>query len=178
MAEENPGVTFNDIREDLHRLARWLMERERQGHTLQPTALLGEVWIKLFADNQSIEGKGRAELIGRAVRAMRQILTDHARRRGAEKRGGDQGRVPLLDDVPDQRASRDIDELELEDALGKLAEAHPRPALAMNLRLTARFTIPEIAALLEFSEETIRKDLLLARAWLARELGRNLRNGP
>ena len=88
MDEKLSAEAFEEIRQDLYRLAEWLMGRERKAHTLQPTALLGEVWIKLFAGDASFEGVDRAQLIAKAVLAMRRILTDHARRRGAEKRGG------------------------------------------------------------------------------------------
>ena len=170
MGEASSAEAFEEIRLDLYRLAEWLMGRERKAHTLQPTALLSEVWIKVFAGNASIEGVDRSQLIARAVIAMRRILTDHARRRAAEKRGGDLVREPL-DDVLDRCAAQGVDALELEDALEKLGQVHPRPALAITLRFIAGFQVDEIAAQLGVVPQTVRNDLKLARAWLRRELG-------
>ena len=173
MAEVLSADAFEDIRLDLYRLASWLMGRERKAHTLQPTALLSEVWIKVFAGNDSFEGVDRAQLIAKATLAMRRILTDHARRRGAEKRGGDLNRE-ALDVVIDHCAAHGVDVLELEDALEALGKDHPRPALAITLRFIAGFQVEEIAAQLDVSAQTVRNDLRLARAWLRRKLGGGL----
>ena len=114
--------------DELHVAAKRQMAREKVAHTLQPTALLNEVYLKLVGPERA-DWEGHAQFLAIAVRAMRQLLVDHARKRGAEKRGGRWDRVSLSD-IGGLTGSGMIDSLELEDALSKLAERSERMARA------------------------------------------------
>lgn len=164
-------LTF--IYDDLRRIARERLSRERDGHTLQPTALVHEAYLRL-TDGAAIQWQGRAHFFNLAARAMRRILVDHARSRQANKRGGSQQRVPL-DFAPEgelaQTPPRDeVDLIALDAALGKLAADHPRQSRIVELRFFGGLELPDIAGMLQVSESTVKRDWQVAKLWLHREI--------
>ncbi len=145
--------------------------RGRGAHTLQPTALVNEVYLKL--DRASTSAHDREHFFAIAARAMRQILTDHARRAHADKRGGDLQRVTLDGQVAlDEATPRAIDLLELDAVLTRLAEASERQARIVELRFFAGLSVPEVALALDCSARTVEREWRFARAWLRRALER------
>ncbi len=148
---------------ELRILAESYMRKERSGHTLQPTALVNEAWIRL-ADQSRVEWKGRAHFFGIAAQAMRRILVDHHRRRTASRRGGERA-VTLIDDAADT-FSDPLDLLALDEALDQLAEMDPRAARVVELRFFGGLSVEETAAVLDVSEPTVKRDWRSARAWL------------
>jgi len=157
---------------ELHRLAEGYLNRERPGHTLQATALVNEAWLKLA--DQSATWQSRAHFLGVAAQAMRRILVDHARRRAAQKRGGNGARVTLADDVA-AVAGGDVDLVLLDDALDRLAALDARQARVVEMRFFAGLDVVETAAALGVSEKTVKRDWAAAKAWLHRELTRGHR---
>jgi RNA polymerase sigma factor (TIGR02999 family) len=149
------------------------MARERPGHTLQPTALVHEAYMRLI-DQTRVEWRGRTHFRAIGARVMRRILIDHARRHHGQKRGGDRQRVTLGDSLaaaPD--ADLDISEVvSLHDALEELGRLDPRQARALELRFFGGLTTAEIAEVLEVSKRTVEGDLMHGRAWLKRVLAR------
>jgi RNA polymerase sigma-70 factor (ECF subfamily) len=156
------------IYDELKRLASGQMRRERSGHTLQPTALVHEAFLRL-ADADQVSYAGRTHFFAVAARAMRQILIDHARRAGAVKRGGDWRRITFEDDItPDVDAEFDL--IDLHEALEKLGELDPRLSQMVELRFFGGLTLDEAAAVLGVSRRKVAKDWSFARLWLAAEL--------
>jgi RNA polymerase sigma-70 factor, ECF subfamily len=156
------------VYEELRRLAGAYMRGEREGHTLQPTALANEVYLRLV-DQTKVKWRGRAQFLAIAARAMRQILVDHARRHGAEKRGADRGRVTLSDSAATFGRPA-LDMLDLDDALSALGALDERKARVVELRFFAGLTTKEAAEALDISETTADDDWALARAWLRKRL--------
>jgi RNA polymerase sigma-70 factor, ECF subfamily len=152
------------VYEELRRLARRCMNRERAGHTLQTSALVNEAYLRL-ADQTDINWQGRAHFFGIAARLMRQILVDYARRRGYAKRGGDARRVDL-DEAMVVSGERAAEVLALDEALKSLAEMDPRKSQVVELRFFGGLSIEETAEVLGVSEGTVRRDWALAKAWL------------
>ncbi len=154
---------------ELHRQAEHFMRAQPPGHTLQTTALVHEAYLRLAIRDRP-EWKGRAHFFGVAAKAMRSILVDHARARGAAKRGGGTQAVTLsnLEDTDGQ----ELDVLELDDALERLAELDPRKGSLVELRYFAGLSIEEAAESLGVSPATAKREWRLARAWLRRELDR------
>jgi RNA polymerase sigma-70 factor (ECF subfamily) len=152
---------------ELHRLAASYLRRERTGHTLQSTALVNEAWLKLA--DQSASWQNRAHFLGVAAQAMRRILVDHARRKSAQKRGGDGLRVTLGDVAA--KESNEVDLVRLDVALEKLAALDERQARMVTMRFFAGLTVEETAEALGVSEKTVKRDWAAAKAWLHRELG-------
>ena len=155
------------VQQELHRLASHYMRRERPGHTLQPTALINEAYLRLAG--QQISWEGRAQFFGIAARLMRQILVDHARARRNAKRGGDLRQVSLA--VAEGLPGRSGDLLALDDALKSLAEAGPQQARVVELRYFGGLTVEETAELLGVSPSTVEREWRAARAWLRKEMG-------
>ena len=153
-----------------HRIAAALMRRERDDHTLGPTALLHEAFIRLIGGGAFRTAANRAVLFAAAARAMRQTLADHARRRDAVKRGGGVRRVPL-DGLLDHFEAQRVDVLALRDAIDRLEALHERKSLVVTLRCIGGFTVKEVADLLGVSVATVENDFRFARAWLWKELG-------
>jgi RNA polymerase sigma factor (TIGR02999 family) len=170
-------VTAEDLMplvyEELRRLARSYMARERREHTLQPTALVHEAYLQLV-DQSRVNWQGRSHFRAVGARVMRRILIDHARRRGGLKRGGDRQRVTLGEAIlrpPDS----DVDLPELlavNEALDKLAGLDERQARVVELRFFGGLTTAEIAEALGVSERTVQGDWAHGQAWLKRELSR------
>ncbi len=161
---------FALITDELRRLAGSHLRREREGHTLQPTALVNEAWMRL-AQQETPDFENRAHFFGVAARLMRQILVDHARARGARRR--DAGlRVDFtgaLDVTADEgKAPERV--LALHDALEKLAAFDDRRAKVLELRYFGGLSRDEIATALGVTERIVKRDLVVAQAWLKREL--------
>jgi RNA polymerase sigma factor (TIGR02999 family) len=156
------------VYDELRRLAESYMRNERLGHTLQPTALIHEAYLRLIDQGQP-EWRGRSHFFSFAAHLMRQILIDHARTRNAEKRGADLKLVTLT--RADAAApQRDIDLVALDQALHRLAVFDSRRARVLELRFFGGLTEEETAESLGTSVATVRRDLRLAEAWLYREL--------
>ena len=152
---------FERVYDDLHRLARGQFQREGPDHTLQPTALVNEAWIKLAADVPSFENQGH--FFGAAARAMRQILVDHARKVQSLKRGGDRARCTLLDV---DGGGQELEVLEIDDALTALEAHDERLAELVRLRFFAGLTNDEVARVTGRSVRTVKRDWTYTRAWL------------
>jgi RNA polymerase sigma factor (TIGR02999 family) len=159
----------------LRRRARLYMSRERREHTLQPTALVHEVYMKLV-DQTRVNWRGRTHFFAVGAEAMRRILIDHARGHRREKRGGDWQRVTLAEPVISAEQDLDIDELlHLHQAIEKLARLDERQARIVELRFFGGLKMDEIAHVLGVSKRTVEDDWVHARAWLKRELSREAR---
>ncbi|MEM9598632.1 MAG: ECF-type sigma factor [Acidobacteriota bacterium] len=160
-----------EVVDELRRLARGYFSRESPGHTLQPTALVNEVYLRL-ASGKVGELQDRGQFFAFAARLMREILVDHARARRAAKRGGGEPKA-VLDSalgVPAQ-CGLDTDTLiGLDDALERLACLDPRQRTIVELRYFVGLTLPEIAEVLEVSLTTVERGWRVARRWLAREM--------
>jgi RNA polymerase sigma-70 factor (ECF subfamily) len=154
--------------DELRRLAAGLLRGERADHTLQPTALVHEAYCRLV-DQSRVGWQNRAHFFGIAARAMREILVDHARRRAAAKRGGNRQRVTLIDGLG-ATAEPEIEVLELDEALTRLAEMHQRMARVVELRVFVGMKEREVAHVLGVSERTVRGDWRVAKLWLSQEL--------
>jgi RNA polymerase sigma-70 factor (ECF subfamily) len=172
------GVTAEELMplvyDQLRRLARAYMARETPGHTLQPTALVNEAYIRLV-DSSKISWQGRTHFFAVGARVMRRLLIDHARGRGRQKRGADWQRVTFSQMLPHLR-QHDVDLeqlLAMNEALERLAALDERQARVVELRYFAGLTVPEVAQLLGVSQRTIEGDWTHARAWLKRELARD-----
>ena len=165
-AEELFPLVYNELR----RLAQWQMGNDA-GQTLQPTALVHEVYLRLV-DRATTDWRGRTHFIGFASKVMRNLLVDQARRRASAKRGGDRHKVTLVDDVSPS-ANQDLDTdglLALNTALEKLAEEDERSAKIVELRYFGGLKVDEVAEVLGVSKRTVEGHWTHARAWLAREL--------
>lgn len=167
---------FDGIYRELRRIAASMMRRERSGHTLQATALVHEAYLRLI-DDTGIQWEDRAHFFGIAASAMRQILVQHARRRGAAKRGGGWARVTLDDQIGAAPPS-EVRVLDLDRALTGLAEMDGRMARVVELRVFGGLEVKEVAQVLDVSERTIAGDWRMAKAWLARELSGESSSGP
>lgn len=155
--------------DELHRIARRAMRRERPDHTLQPTALVHEAYLRMVRAH-SVDWQDRAHFLGIASRVMRQILIDAARRRQAERRGGADALRITLSDGALGRPDDAPDLLDLHRALERFATLDARAAQVAELRLFAGATVPEVAEALGVSPRTVDIDWSAARLWLAREL--------
>ena len=156
------------VYDELRGIASRIMSRERAGHTLQPTALVNEAYLKLV-DQSVLRWNDRAHFVSIAARAMRRILVDHARRRGADKRGGEWQRVTLDEQVALDPGA-DVELLDLDLALEKLAGLDARAAQVAELRLFGGMSVPETAHVLGVSPRTVDGDWAMARMWLSREI--------
>ena len=156
------------VYDELRRLSRSVMRRAGEASLLQPTALVHEAWLRL-CDKQQLPVETRLQFYALAVKMMREILVDHARRHNAAKRGGPRVAVPL-DEVHAQEKPRYIDFLVLDDAIARLGDIGPRYRQIVELRYMAGMTIEETAELLNVSHATIEREWKFARLWLRREL--------
>lgn len=158
------------VYDELKRSARFLMARERSGHTLQPTALVHEAFLKLSTLN-SIEWKNRRHFYHFVSKLMRQILVDHVRRHTTSKRGSAQIHFSIDDlQIPAEERAGSI--LRLDEVLTRLAKFDPRQAKIVEMRYFGGMTTTEIAEALEISERTVAREWQSARLWLFRELNR------
>jgi RNA polymerase sigma factor (TIGR02999 family) len=163
------AAVFPLVYDELRRLARRALRHERREHTLQPTALVHEAYLRLVPQ-QSKEWQNREHFFAVCAQLMRQVLVDHARRRQARKRGSGGVRV-LLDEAAGAVApDGEIDLLSLDRALDELAAIDPGRARVVEMRYFAGMTVPEIGGVLGRPEWDVKKDWKLARVWLARRL--------
>lgn len=153
---------------ELRRLAAGSLRQERLDHTLQPTALANEAWIRLVGQDRAA-WRNRAQFFAVAATAIRRILVDHARRRRAVRRGGMAEKVPL-DDVAALAQQAPARFLELDEALQRLAQQDARKARMIELRFFTGLDIAQTAAALDIGHATVERDWAFARAWLQREL--------
>ena len=159
---------FELVYDELRRLAGRYLQAERPDHTLQPTALAHEAWMRL-TDQSRVEWEGRSHFLAIAAQAMRRILVDHARSKKREKRGGGWQRVALDPDVsPGRKESLDL--VELDSALEKLRGLHERPSQVVELRFFAGLPEREVAQVLGVSVGTVERDWRFASAWLSEAL--------
>ena len=158
------------VQHELRKLARRHMGRERAGHTLQATALVNEVFVRLI-DGERVEWRNRAHFFALAARLMRRILVDSARAHRYQKRGGGAATVPLDESlVVTPERSREI--VALDDALEALAAIDARKSQVVELRYFGGLSVEETAEALHVSRDTVLRDWRLARGWLLRELTR------
>jgi RNA polymerase sigma factor (TIGR02999 family) len=156
------------VYDELRRLARVFLARERDNHTLQPTALVHEAYLRLIAQ-RDVDWTNRAQLIGVAVVMMRRILVNHARDRAADKRGGEAVRVSLgPEDAVGEAPSVEL--IALHHALDALAAIDARKSRVVELKFFGGLTIAEIAELMELSPATIEREWSFSRAWLYKAL--------
>jgi RNA polymerase sigma-70 factor, ECF subfamily len=153
---------------ELHRTARAYMRRERSGHTLQTTALVNEVFLRLV-DIHQVEWHDRVHFLTMAAQLMRRILVDHARRRGYRKRGGGERPVPL-DESAMISPGWSPHFVAVDDALNGLAKQDARKAKVVEMRFFGGLSVEETAAALNVSTQTVLRDWSLAKAWLRREM--------
>ena len=153
---------------ELHRAARHYMAGERTGHTLQATALINEVYLRLI-DARQMDWQNRAHFFGICAQLMRRILTDFARSRRYQKRGG--GAIPVpLDEALVVGSQPDSDLVALDDALNRLALVDERKGRVVELRFFGGLDVKETAEVLKVSKETVMRDWKLAKVWLVRDL--------
>lgn len=156
------------VYDELKRQARYLMSRERSDHTLQPTALVHEAFLKM-GDAATVVWKDRAHFYGFASHLMRQILVDHARQHAAAKRGNNPIRISTDDiDLPSYERADSI--VAIDDVLNRLAKIDERQASIVEMRFFGGMTNDEIAKVLEISERTVGREWQTAKIWLYREL--------
>lgn len=168
---QGDGAALDDfapiVHDELRRLAARCLRKERPGHTLSPTELVSEAFVRLIGGDQP-EWTDRVHFFGVAARLMRQVLVDHARRRGARKRGA--GETPLRFDETLWSNERSADLVALDDALGRLAVQDARKARVVEMHYFGGMTQQEIAWALGVHANTVARDLRLAEAWLLRDL--------
>ena len=159
---------FPLVYDELKRIARRYLRREREGHTLQPTALVNEAYLRLV-DQTRVTWQNRAQFYGVAATMMRRILVNHARALAAEKRGGATRRLSLSD-VEISPADTAAELLALDEALERLHRHDPRKSRVVELLYFGGLENAEVAEVLGVSEKTVRRDWQMARSWLYREL--------
>jgi RNA polymerase sigma factor (TIGR02999 family) len=161
------------VYDELRQLARRQLDKERDVLTLQATALVHEAWMRLLGsdvEGQEPDWSSRRHFFGAAAQAMRRILIERARRRDALKHGGGRMRVTMSGVDPEAQGP-DYDLLALDEALDALAAFDPRMAEIVQLRFFAGLEVKEVAASMEISERTVKREWAVARAWLHREMG-------
>lgn len=156
------------VYQELHTAARRYMARESVGHTLQPTALINEVYMRLV-DFPEIDWQSRAHFVAVCARLMRRILTDHARSHKYLKRGGEAQKI-TLDESLHGGFEMSTDVLVLDEAMNRLGEMDPRKSKVVELRFFGGLSVEETAEVLKISPDTVTRDWNFARAWLMREM--------
>lgn len=152
------------VYDELRELAAGIFRSQGPAHTLQPTALVHEAWLRL-SRSPRFELRGRAEFRALAAGVMRHVLTDHARRRRADKRGGGLNRTTFVE-VPDSSSSEPVDLVALDDVLEQLAQVDPRQLRIVELRFFGGLAVEEVADALSLSKTTVEREWRAARAWL------------
>jgi RNA polymerase sigma factor (TIGR02999 family) len=157
------------VYDQLHRLARRALRHEASNHTLQPTALVNELYLRVLAPDESIDWQNRAHFFAIAAQTLRRILVDHARKRNAERRGGGQIRLSLtaVNGLVEPRFDQVV---AIDEALHRLAEFAPRASQIVELRFFGGLQEDEIAEALGVSLITVKRDWKVARAWLLAQL--------
>lgn len=159
---------FPIVYDELRRLARSYLRQERPGHTLQPTALVHEAYLRLV-DQRSVGWENRAQFFGLAAQMMRRILVNHALGRHAVKRGGHAQRIPL-DDALDALEARHVSVIALDSALKALHDLDPRQSQIVELRFFGGLTVDETAEVVGLSPATVKREWSAAKLWLLREI--------
>jgi RNA polymerase sigma factor (TIGR02999 family) len=162
------GKLMELVYDDLRALAHIKLRVITPNHSLDPTALVHEVFIKLI-ERQNIDWRGKSHFYAVGARAMRDILVDYARRKAAQKRGGHRHRIPLSDDLA-LSPQCDADVLAIDEALNTLAEIDEQRALIVELRFFGGLTVKEVAVALGIAERTVGKQWATVRLWLRRHL--------
>jgi RNA polymerase sigma-70 factor, ECF subfamily len=155
---------------ELRRLAASYLRSERTGHTLQPTALVNEAYLRLV-EQEGADWKNRGHFVAIAAQAMRRVLVDHARRHHAAKRGGPLPRLSLEQAIVYSK-ERPGELVALDELLGRLAQNDPQAAKIVELRVFGGLTVEEAAQVLGISPATVKRDWTVAKAWLASEMDR------
>lgn len=155
---------------ELRRLASNYLRRERAGHTLQPTALVNEAYLKLI-DQRNAKWQNRAHFFGISAQLMRRILVDHARQHQAVKRGGSEQQRVSITSVEKFAKEPEVDLLALNEALDELTRMDPQQSQIVELKFFGGLSIEEIAEVLGIGHATVERDWKMARAWLRRQLG-------
>lgn len=155
---------FPLVYDELRRLASVRMREERANHTLQPTALVHEIYMRLI-DQHSVDWTNRAHFFGLASEMMRRVLVNHAAAKKAEKRGGDLVHLEL-DEAVSLAGENEIDFIELDEALSELEKFAPRQSKVVEMRFFGGLTNEEVAQVLKLDERTIKRDWRAAKAWL------------
>lgn len=171
-AQEGDAQAANELAallyDELHELARREMASERAGHTLQPTALVHEAWLRMTAESGA-KFADRESFFAAAATSIRRVLVDHARKRAREKRGGGLVRVPFEEsEIAEPLDDREL--ISLDDALARLAALDPTKARIVELRFFAGATMQQLAKALGASESTVQREWRMARAWLRSHL--------
>ena len=156
------------VYEELRRMARGYLQRERPDHTLQATGLVHEAYLRLV-DQKTTNWRNRAHFFGVAAQMMRRILVDHAREHRAEKRGGEWNKV-VFDEAVALAPSRSVGVIALDDALLELAKLNPQHSQIIELRFFGGLTVEEVAEVLGSSQRTVEREWRTARAWLRRQI--------
>ncbi|MBS0186541.1 MAG: sigma-70 family RNA polymerase sigma factor [Planctomycetes bacterium] len=162
--------------DELRAIAGAFFRHERVDHTLQPTALVNEAYLKLLgsSDGPPVQATSRAHFLALAAKVMRQLLIDHARARKTQKRGGQQGKrvsdTIALARTPSPDVPREASVLDLDEAMQELAKAYPRAARVVELKFFGGLTAEEIGSVLGIGDATVERDWALARGWLNRRL--------
>jgi RNA polymerase sigma factor (TIGR02999 family) len=156
------------VERELHRLAHYCMARENPGHTLQTTALVNEVYLRLV-DVKAVSWQDRAHFFAISARMMRRVLTDFARSRNYQKRGGGAMQISL-DEGLVVTPEKDADILALDEALSRFAEVYPRQSQVVELRFFGGLEVEETAEALKISTVTVKRDWRFAKSWLLRAM--------
>ncbi len=176
LVQDSPTIDrlFLQTYSELKMLAERHLRRERSEHTLQPTALVHEAYMRL--SKHGADWQNRGHFIGVAANVMRQVLVDWARDRGRQKRGGDRHRI-TLDDQHQLEMPRPLEILAFDRALTRLAEFDERKARLVELRVLGGMTVPELASELDTSTSTVNREWRSARAWIAKMLAEDQASG-
>lgn len=163
-------LVYNELR----RLARQCMRRERAGHTLQTTALVNEAYLRLVKSSR-VDWNDRAHFFAVAAQLMRRVLVDEARKRQVQKRGGDFARLELRDDVLPARQEQEVDLIALDEALERLAQFAPRKSKVVEMRFFGGLSIEQTSAVLGVSIDIVKREWRTAKLWLLEELSGSCR---
>jgi len=162
---------FPNVYDELRALAERFMQQERPDHTLQPTALVNEAYLRMI-DQTRVDWRGKAHFMAVAAEMMRRVLVDAARRRATEKRGGDRCRITLHEDLAAAEERNEVDLLALDRVLDELSKLSRRQARVVELRYFAGMSVKEVAVVLNVSERTVKGDWRFAKAWLRQRIER------
>lgn len=168
--ESAPEQLLPLVYDDLRRLARAYFANEKEEHTLQPTAIVHEAYIRLV-NWENVSWQNRAHFFAVAADVMRKVLIDHARRKHAQKRSG--GQKSLLDEAVSFSGEKELDLVKLDEALKTLEKIDARQSRIVELRFFGGLSIAETAHVLKISEKTVRREWTFAKAWFQRELKQN-----
>ena len=168
LALPSAGDALPRVYGELRELAASYLRRERPGHTLQPTALVHEAYLRLVGQRE-IDWDNRAQVLGMAAQMMRRVLVNHAAARNAAKRGGGEPHLPL-EAALEEGGDRSISLVSLDDALRALEKMDPRQGQIVELRFFGGLSVEEVADVLDISEATVKREWSVAKRWLRREM--------